>query len=531
MQRLSAYPYPIEVRWREIVVTVFSDTTSVRVGTVWSQNIQLDGSGQRLILYLERVESLMHMASDSVVQPPPAPPPPPRPLPDSSTVVPSLPTADDDRDGIPDDEDACPRTATSARVIERGCSLEQFDDFVASLPRGVYAFNVQDTMVVEEEYVIVLVLKPRVDSQLSTSEEEMYEAVLSALEQAGSDARDTIRVESNERPFSRRMRAVLAGPESWSVRARPGFDETRLISDRDSTVWIWEVTPHACARGRSAFSLGCRDESLSLAVYAHFGEEEIPWPLMQEQIHVRVTLGQKLGGLATASIPWLLALLTIFAALLWWSNRRRVTILFLAANPHDTSRLNLDEEIRAIDAALQKGRYRNRFRIEQHWAVRATELDDFLLRHRPQIVHFSGHGSAASELILEEDTPRDIRRAQAGPRTSEAVSADSLSRVFAPLKGTVRCVVLNACYSEIQARAISQHVDCVVGMSRAIGDSAAINFASGFYLALSHGSKVGEAFQLACSEIERSALIDDDVPKLIGQNHDSLTFTRGRSPS
>jgi hypothetical protein len=41
--------------------------------------------------------------------------------------------------------------------------------------------------------------------------------------------------------------------------------------------------------------------------------------------------------------------------------------------------------------------------------------------------------------------------------------------------------VLNACYSEIQANAIVQHIDYVIGMSQAIGDTAAIKFAMGFY--------------------------------------------------
>ncbi len=45
-------------------------------------------------------------------------------------------------------------------------------------------------------------------------------------------------------------------------------------------------------------------------------------------------------------------------------------------------------------------------------------------------------------------------------------------------------VCLNACYSEKQAHAIAQHIDCVVGMSDAVGDESAVSFSASFYQAL-----------------------------------------------
>src|SRR5687768_14148363 len=75
-----------------------------------------------------------------------------------------------------------------------------------------------------------------------------------------------------------------------------------------------------------------------------------------------------------------------------------ITILFLAANPSDGTRLRLDEESRAIDQALRQAEYRDRFEIRQHWAVRIADLQGHLLRHQPHIVHFSGHGSKTSEI-------------------------------------------------------------------------------------------------------------------------------------
>ena len=144
---------------------------------------------------------------------------------------------------------------------------------------------------------------------------------------------------------------------------------------------------------------------------------------------------------------------------------RSVKILVLATNPGKTDQLRLDQEVRQIDAALQQSRFRDSFELEQQWAVRVSDLQRLLLRYKPDIVHFSGHGSEFSEIILEDSDGN-----------SKPVTASALSRLFSLLKDNIQCVVLNACYSEVQAEAIAQHINCVVGMSGAIGDEAAISF-------------------------------------------------------
>ena len=72
---------------------------------------------------------------------------------------------------------------------------------------------------------------------------------------------------------------------------------------------------------------------------------------------------------------------------------KKITILFLAANPKDTDRLRLDEEVRTIDERLRLAQHRDRFNLEQQWAVRTHDILDAMLRYQPDIVHFSGHGS------------------------------------------------------------------------------------------------------------------------------------------
>src|SRR4029078_8875727 len=105
---------------------------------------------------------------------------------------------------------------------------------------------------------------------------------------------------------------------------------------------------------------------------------------------------------------------------------------------------------RTIDERLRLAEFRDRFDLRQRWAIRPADLQAHLLRHQPEIVHFSGHGSEASEIILQDDA--DL---------SHPVSAQALSDLFSVFKDSTRCVVLNACYSEPQAKAIAEHIQCV----------------------------------------------------------------------
>jgi len=180
-----------------------------------------------------------------------------------------------------------------------------------------------------------------------------------------------------------------------------------------------------------------------------------------------------------------------------------VRILFLAANPKHTNPLRLGEEARAIKERLRLADLREQFIFEQEDAVQVTDLQRHLLHHQPHIVHFSGHGSRNGEIILEDNDG-----------VSKPVSASALKRLFSTLKDDIRCVVLNACYSETQATGIADSIDCVIGMTRAIGDKSAIAFAASFYQALAYGRSIQTAFDLGCGQIDLEDLGEEDTPRL-----------------
>ena len=165
------------------------------------------------------------------------------------------------------------------------------------------------------------------------------------------------------------------------------------------------------------------------------------------------------------------------------------TILVLAANP-TTVQLQLDEEVRNIRAALERSKGRDGFRLETRSVVRWKDVRRAIEDLQPEVVHFSGHGAGEEGLLLEDEEGGGVRY----------VSADALRRMF-ELFPCVECVVLNACYSEVQARAIYRHVSCVIGMSLSVGDRAARDFAEAFYDGLGAGRGYQEAFDLGLSGI------------------------------
>ena len=168
-----------------------------------------------------------------------------------------------------------------------------------------------------------------------------------------------------------------------------------------------------------------------------------------------------------------------------------ISILFVSADPTDASRLRLGEEFREIHEKLKLAQLRDRFKLElPQMSVRPADVSQALLDIQPQIVHFSGHGTSTGALCFESQTGQ-----------IQLVQPDALAALFEQFAKQVSCVLLNACYSEIQAKAIAEHIEYVIGMNKAIGDKAAIAFAIGFYQALGAGRTFEDAYKLGCVQI------------------------------
>lgn len=182
----------------------------------------------------------------------------------------------------------------------------------------------------------------------------------------------------------------------------------------------------------------------------------------------------------------------------------KVKVLFLASNPVGTEHLKLDEEVRAITEKIRASEYRDLLEFVSVWAVRPDDLLQALNEHKPHIVHFSGHGSSAGEIILLDSSSKP-----------KPVSTRAIKALFTAMKDNICVVLLNACYSKQQAEAITEVIDCAIGMNSAIGDQAAIVFAASFYRAIGFGRSVQEAFEQANVALMLEDISEENTPELL----------------
>lgn len=187
-------------------------------------------------------------------------------------------------------------------------------------------------------------------------------------------------------------------------------------------------------------------------------------------------------------------------------SRNKMKILFLAANPISFKKLALDKEAHSIEDKIRDAKHRDSVEFVTQWAIRPSDLQQAILEHEPTIVHFSGHGGGSIGIVMHSATMGD----------DSLVSSEALAELFKVLNDGIRVVVLNACYSEEQAKAIVNHVDFVVGMSDSIGDEAARMFAVAFYRGLSFGKSVQTAFDLGINELSLVSLSKNKkIPQLL----------------
>ncbi|MBD2774030.1 AAA-like domain-containing protein [Iningainema tapete] len=185
-------------------------------------------------------------------------------------------------------------------------------------------------------------------------------------------------------------------------------------------------------------------------------------------------------------------------------NTQTRKILLLSANPRGTSKLRLDEEMREIKEGLRRSKKRDLYLINTAEAVRYRDIHRAILDYEPHIIHFCGHGAGEEGLAFEDEMGK-----------VKLVDADAIAGLFQLFADQVECIVLNACYSKYQAEEIARHINYVVGMSQAIQDQAAIEFAVGFYDALGAGRNYEFAYKLGCNAIPMAGIPQELIPQLI----------------
>lgn len=170
-------------------------------------------------------------------------------------------------------------------------------------------------------------------------------------------------------------------------------------------------------------------------------------------------------------------------------------VLLVMAGPSTADPLRLQEEERTLREAIRLAKHGERIEVT---TLPAARIDDFrraLLRDSYSIIHFAGHGGSGS-LLFEKDDGSEL-----------ATATDAVAAHIEEHHASVRCVILNACYSTIGlTKAIAP---VTIGMNAAVGDVAAIEFVRGFYDAIGAGRSVFQAIEEGKSNVRLKGLQDE----------------------
>ena len=181
----------------------------------------------------------------------------------------------------------------------------------------------------------------------------------------------------------------------------------------------------------------------------------------------------------------------------------KTKVLILAATPDDEGRIRPDKEVAELRERMAAMPSQKRpLAFEHIMAARLDQIQQELVRQRPTILHFSGHG-APGLLVFETLDGK-----------SADLSAELLARVLKSYRD-IECLVLHACFTEDVARACLPHVDYVVGSTVAVDDEAAPRFSYLFYQSVAAGMGYEQAFEMGQTEVAFQSTAAADAYKFM----------------
>ena len=159
-------------------------------------------------------------------------------------------------------------------------------------------------------------------------------------------------------------------------------------------------------------------------------------------------------------------------------------IQFVAANPTESARLKIGGEYGDIQTAISGAQNRDNLQLLQPLLSATTRSFTRTLLADPHILHFSGHGSEEGILFENNEGFGQV--------------VGSLSGVLREVS-SLRCVLLNACYSVTLAQAIKKdlpdlHIICA---TLAVAEDNAHTFSAAFYEGLGANKTIEAAFRFA----------------------------------
>lgn len=182
-----------------------------------------------------------------------------------------------------------------------------------------------------------------------------------------------------------------------------------------------------------------------------------------------------------------------------------VKVAFILASPVGAVGINVGLDFREAVAAVQASEHRSKLHLVPFLAAHPGMLLDALNKHRPEIVHFSGHGGDEALLFDHHDA-----QAVGGFE----VDFTAVNCMLAATDNPPKLLILAACETVDGAEQFLETVEIVIAMSASVSDAAAATFSARFYSAVVEGQSVGKAFEQAKAYMKAIGVIGADLPTL-----------------
>lgn len=239
----------------------------------------------------------------------------------------------------------------------------------------------------------------------------------------------------------------------------PLGSEQQTIDYGSYTEWKFSVTPLPSSDTDVAYIL-------MLSVTAHYNGKKKDYPLIEKSIQIS-------NGKSTTA-----------------ESKR---VVFLAADTRVD--LNVEKEAKIIRTELKKGN--TKYQYTKVLNLSALKLMEVLVKESPAILHYSGH-SDVEGIFLFDDQQNPV-----------LASVDSIRKLFEANKTKLKieCLVLNSCYSNVQADALKSYTKHIIGTTNAVPDDEALLFSQGFYKGVFNNLDYRNSFDGSIAALE---LNDDE---------------------
>ncbi|MGC3946354.1 MAG: CHAT domain-containing protein [Chryseolinea sp.] len=160
-------------------------------------------------------------------------------------------------------------------------------------------------------------------------------------------------------------------------------------------------------------------------------------------------------------------------------------VLLMSAGPEDQEPLRLAEEQRQVSNAFERTLFRNYYDFKFEPNIRFSDMQHFMQKHNPLVLHYSGHGDEDGIFLVDTDG------------NTQLLPAETLQELISILKLNLQCVLFINCDSVKYALDISRLGLTTIGMAGKISDDAARLFVLTFYQSIGNGADFETSFRLA----------------------------------